>query len=325
MKEIVITNPNGITLHTKKSLVNDDIKIKLDKEMFGIKPEGTLEITENGTYDVSSYAEANVNIESKNTLKNLLDARKSARYLFSHHKTDNLSELIQYNDTENVEDFYNMFKSCMNVEEMPLINTSKGIDFSSMYGDCRSKTFPLIDTSNGTIFESMYSDCTGATTLPTLVTKNGTTFRNMYGSCYSLTEIELDTIKATNLQQLCYYGTLLKKATLSHYNINSSSNGENMFYSCNNLKAVIIRSFGESYVIGSSAFRNCHHMFGTYDKYHNPNSDHDGYIYVPRNMIATLQSATNWSVLQFRALEDYTKDGTCWGEFDDEKAGITYD
>lgn len=34
MKEIVITNPNGITLHTKKSLVEDDIKIKLDDSIF---------------------------------------------------------------------------------------------------------------------------------------------------------------------------------------------------------------------------------------------------------------------------------------------------
>jgi hypothetical protein len=41
-------------------------------------------------------------------------------------------------------------------------------------------------------------------------------------------------------------------------------------------------------------------------------------------MIDTLSSATNWSAFatQFRALEDYTKDGTTTGEFDDEKAGI---
>jgi hypothetical protein len=298
-----MTSVDGVTLHTSGKYVEDDIHVT------------------NGLPSYNGENEGGEVVES--TLKKLLDARKSARYLFSLHNTDNLSELIQYNDTENVEDFYNMFRSCMNVEEMPLINTSKGTNFSSMYDDCRSKTFPLIDTSNGINFESMYSDCTNATTLPAIDTKNGTNFRNMYYSCYDLTEIKLDTIKATNLQQLCYYGTSLKKATLSHYNINNSSNGEYIFYSCPNLKAVIIRSFGESYVIGSYAFNNCHHMFGTYDKYHNPNSDHDGYIYAPREMIATLQSATNWSILQFRALEDYTKDGTTTGEFDDEKAGLT--
>ena len=35
MKEIVITNPNGITLNTKQTLVDDDIKIKLSKNIFG--------------------------------------------------------------------------------------------------------------------------------------------------------------------------------------------------------------------------------------------------------------------------------------------------
>lgn len=36
MKEIVITNKSGITLPTKKSLVDDDIKIKIDKSLVGI-------------------------------------------------------------------------------------------------------------------------------------------------------------------------------------------------------------------------------------------------------------------------------------------------
>lgn len=36
MKEIVITNKNGITLPTKKTLVNDDIKIKLDNSIKAI-------------------------------------------------------------------------------------------------------------------------------------------------------------------------------------------------------------------------------------------------------------------------------------------------
>ena len=42
-----------------------------------------------------------------------------------------------------------------------------------------------------------------------------------------------------------------------------------------------------------------------------------GYIYVPRDLINSYESATNWSTYagQFRALEDYTADGTISGEF----------
>lgn len=42
-----------------------------------------------------------------------------------------------------------------------------------------------------------------------------------------------------------------------------------------------------------------------------------GYIYVPRDLISTYEAATNWSTYagQFRAIEDYTDDGTIDGEF----------
>lgn len=46
-----------------------------------------------------------------------------------------------------------------------------------------------------------------------------------------------------------------------------------------------------------------------------------GYIYVPRALVGTYKAATNWSTFanQFRALEDYTVDGTITGELDESK------
>ena len=46
-----------------------------------------------------------------------------------------------------------------------------------------------------------------------------------------------------------------------------------------------------------------------------------GYIYVPRALVDTYKTATNWSTFanQFRALEDYTVDGTVTGEIDESK------
>lgn len=46
-----------------------------------------------------------------------------------------------------------------------------------------------------------------------------------------------------------------------------------------------------------------------------------GYIYVPRALIEDYKVATNWSTYatQFRALEDYTVDGTTTGELDETK------
>lgn len=46
-----------------------------------------------------------------------------------------------------------------------------------------------------------------------------------------------------------------------------------------------------------------------------------GYIYVPRALVDSYKTATNWSTYadQFRALEDYTVDGTTTGELDETK------
>jgi hypothetical protein len=46
-----------------------------------------------------------------------------------------------------------------------------------------------------------------------------------------------------------------------------------------------------------------------------------GYIYVPRDLVDSYKSATNWSTYanQFRALEDYTVDGTIAGALDESK------
>ena len=46
-----------------------------------------------------------------------------------------------------------------------------------------------------------------------------------------------------------------------------------------------------------------------------------GYVYVPRALIDSYKTATNWNTVatQFRALEDYTVDGTTTGELDETK------
>ena len=46
-----------------------------------------------------------------------------------------------------------------------------------------------------------------------------------------------------------------------------------------------------------------------------------GYIYVPKSLVDSYKTATNWSVYadQFRTLEDYTIDGTITGELDESK------
>ena len=240
--------------------------------------------------------------ESISSIKQLINNSKKTYYLFYKYAKDNLNELIQYNDTENATDFGSMYYYCESLE-FPNINTSKGTLFASMYYYCKNGlSFPQIDTSKGTDLSRMYYGCAATESLPRMDTSKAKIMSYTFSGCNNV-----------------------KKIDLSLYAIESTSNCNYVFQNCYSLKAVIIRSIPYSYyVLASNSFQNCYHILGTTNSTYNPNGAKDGYIYVPRAKISTLSSASNWSTYasQFRALEDYTKDGTTTGEFDDTKAGL---
>ena len=62
-------------------------------------------------------------------------------------------------------------------------------------------------------------------------------------------------------------------------------------------------------------------MHGTVNTKYNPNGLKDCYIYVPSALIDSYKAATNWTTFstQFRALENYTLDGTINGLLDPSK------
>lgn len=94
-----------------------------------------------------------------------------------------------------------------------------------------------------------------------------------------------------------------------------------MFRNCKSLVSIILRRETMNGLSATSAFDGCSHILGTVDATYNPNGLKDGYIYVPRALIEDYKVATNWVTFadQFRALEDYTVDGTTTGELDESK------
>ena len=78
-----------------------------------------VEIKENGTISVLpdegkvlNEVSITTNVPQDNTLKNLLDATKSAEVLFKNYKGTTVDGLIQPNDTENVTNMLKMFQNC---------------------------------------------------------------------------------------------------------------------------------------------------------------------------------------------------------------------
>ena len=84
------------------------------------------------------------------------------------------------------------------------------------------------------------------------------------------------------------------------------------FMNCSSLVALILRrNTGNICSLGDKQYT----LYGT------PIASGTGYIYVPKSRLSTYQMGTNWNNygLQFRALEDYTVDGTITGELDKNK------
>jgi len=86
--------------------------------------------------------------------------------------------------------------------------------------------------------------------------------------------------------------------------------GASVFYGCTALKTLVLRKSDSICTLSNTnTFTSTPIKSGT------------GYIYVPASLIETYKTADRWSTFaaQFRALEDYTVDGTTTGDLDPNK------
>lgn len=159
-----------------------------------------------------------------------------------------------------------------------------------------------------TIGEYAFYNCTSLTTvdLPNVTLTGDQSFYN----CNSLTTVNLPSVTKVK------YRTFMYNGKLTTVNLPSlTSIDVDVFYSCNSLKTLILRNTNMATLARQGAFSETPIEWG------------NGYIYVPRALLDDTDStkdyrqATNWSNFstQFRALEDWTVDGTIYGELDWDK------
>ena len=93
------------------------------------------------------------------------------------------------------------------------------------------------------------------------------------------------------------------------------------FYGCRGRKALILRYPNMVTLSGTSAFTQCYRLLGTKNSGYNPTGEKIGFIYVPAALIEQYAADTVWvdTGILFRALEDYTVDGTITGALDENK------
>ena len=123
-----------------------------------------------------------------NTLKTLLDATKSAYYLFYQYNGTSVVGLISYSDTSSVTNMKCMFNECQKLTTIPQLDTSSVTDMNSMFFNCRKLV--TIDISHMNITSTNNSgyfayNCYSLTKLiirnmPTIPTLRSDSFTNCY-------------------------------------------------------------------------------------------------------------------------------------------------
>lgn len=204
--------------------------------------------------------------------------------------------------------------------DVPVV-TSIGIN---AFEYCKALT--AIDLPAATSIGSYaFNSCTALTAIDVPVATSIDS--NAFKACNSLTAIELPVVNSIGNYafQYCVGLTAIDAPV-------TTSIGNYAFYACNKLTAIDLPVVTS---IGNNAFQSCNVL--TTVILRNANSvctlkntnaftstkiaSGTGYIYVPSDLLSTYQAATNWATYsaQFRALEDYTVDGTTTGALDESK------
>ena len=165
-------------------------------------------------------------------------------------------------------------------------------------GQLKVANFPMATRVRGQAFR--YCSRMETVNFPAVTTIESNAFQN----CTSLSTVSFPA--ATAIQSTSFSScSSLQMADFPAATSFSSS----VFYGCTKLTALILRSNTKPTLANTSAFTETPIESGT------------GYIDVPSALIEDYKVATNWSTYaaQFRALEDYTVDGTVTGELDETK------
>ena len=175
----------------------------------GITPTGTINITENGTYDVTDKASANVNVEGlKGTT---IEITKNGTYIpeepynaFTEVKANVESDPSVYFGDKFIKGDANNSNSNLYkiIKRLPLL-AIEGTNADFMFAYCTSLIeVPQLDTSNITSMLGTFKYCNSLIEGPLLDTSKVTNFNNIFYNCPNLESIPM--LNASRVTSIYY-------------------------------------------------------------------------------------------------------------------------
>lgn len=201
---------------------------------------------------------------------------------------------------------YSVFESCSNLVslELPeLVSCETMSDMDGMYG----------------LFDSSRIAYSASSLVAFKAPKLEAVLPKEFAYCSALVDVDISGATSIGIYSFNYCKNLVKIDLPKVTRIDQVA-----FNGCARLTAVILRSEEVVTLVNANAFNGCHHIHGTTDPMDstaNPEGLKDGYFYVPAALVEEYDTDAVWSTFagQFRALENYTVDGTITGELDESK------
>lgn len=241
----------------------------------GITPTGTINITQNGTTDVSTYAEANVNVQPDLESKSITITENKTTLVQPTEGKDGLSSVsITTNVAGDPSAYFNTTVNDQGsgpdtpgwhkiIKQIPDNITITGSSLYYFFKNC-----PCVPnfTLSGNLYSAsslfQYADSSNhKLVLPSFTFDGGFSSMSYWFSNSYFTELDLTTLgtfnTALDMKYMFYFCTSLKKINLSNlYCSNSNVNATGMFQGCMNIEEIDMSSFDFTKIASSGNMFN---------------------------------------------------------------------